>query len=352
MANHGTLPNPQGRLESLPVAAHVNHTIHAGLPLESGLRALAEQTRSRSTRRALVDLSEQLERGVPLADAMRHSTGRLPRTMTALVEAGMKSGRLDAVMQYSVDQSQQAMWLRQEIWASLAYPAFLICFACCVSAFILLSVIPAFEGIFGDFGIELPGLTVALLNFSKFMRRAGWVLVASAVPLILFGLAVISATGRRWFSRNWLTSIPLLGSVFRLAALSEFCRVMGILVEANLPFSSALRHAADANNDEWVSRRARLVAVDIEGGVSPDDAALAAGLPNALSQVFRHVGSQRTVVDALHSLSDLFAVRCRVACRTLNSIFEPVVVLSVLGLAGMTVAAIFIPLIKLLNALA
>ena len=338
-----------GERDSLPVAGHVNQAIRAGLPLESGLRALAAQTRSRGTRRALVELSDNLERGTPLVDAMRESESRLPRAMTALVEAGMETGRLDSVMQYSLEQSQRAMWLRQEIWMSIAYPLFLLLFAISICSFNLLWVIPNFEKIFEDFGTELPGLTRALIELSRVARQIEGLPLVAFLPLLIGGLILILAFSRTSASRRWMSSIPLFGSVFRMASLSEFCQVMALLMESKLPFSKALRYAANACDDEWISRKCRAIELEIENGTTADEAAVLVGLPNSLRQVFRHIGSHRTVIDALRSLAELYAARSSVASRLVSSILEPFVVLLVLGFAGISAIALFLPLIQLLN---
>ena len=115
----------RGKANSPVVAGQISQAIRTGLPLETGLRALAEQTRAGRTRRALMLLSERLEQGTPLADAMQNMDTHLPHSMAVLVEAGLETGKLDSVMQYSVEQSQRASWLRREVWTSLAYPLFL-----------------------------------------------------------------------------------------------------------------------------------------------------------------------------------------------------------------------------------
>jgi type II secretory pathway component PulF len=335
--------------ESIPFASQVSQTVRAGLPLESGIRALAEQTASGRTRRALLELSDKLEQGIPLVDAMAESQARLPRSMSALVEAGMETGRLDTVMQYSVEQSQRAGWLRQQIWMSMAYPIFLLWFASDICAFVLITIIPQFKNIFNDFGTELPGLTLALVGLSDAALTVGWWPILLFMPLLGLAWIPFLALGRTRLGRRWSTSIPLLGSVFRLATLSDFCQILAILMESNLPFPKALRFAAHASDDYWLGRKCTLVAHAMEEGATPDEAAMLAGMPNSLTQVFRHASSDRTVVEALRGLADLYAARCSVSSRLVGSLFEPFAVILVVGFAGLTAIAVFMPLIKLLN---
>jgi type IV pilus assembly protein PilC len=339
----------RGGANAPAVAGQISQAVTAGLPLETGLRALAEQTRSGRTRRALMELSERLEQGAPLADAMHQMNTHLPHSMSVLVEAGLETGKLDSVMQYSVEQSRRASWLRREVWTSLAYPLFLMLFCALICSFILATIIPQFKRIFDDFGTELPGLTLVLIRFSdafvNFSQAIGTPVFAIPIALcILFFLL-----GRSGLMQRWATSIPLFGTVFRLATYSEFCQILAILTEAKLPFSKALRFAGEASDDRWLIRKCQMMAHDVEHGSTPDEAALLSGLPNSLRQVFRHASSERTFVEALRGLSDLYAARCSVSSKLVSAILEPFALVIAMGFAGMTTIALFLPLIKLLN---
>ncbi len=339
----------RGKANSQAVSGQISQAIRTGLPLETGLRALAEQTRSGRTRRALMELSERLERGTPLADAMQNMDTHLPHSMSVLVEAGLETGKLDSVMQYSVEQSQRASWLRREVWTSLAYPLFLSLFCAMICSFILVTIIPQFKRIFDDFGTELPGLTVVLIRFSDSIVNF-WHLVGTPIFLIPFALCVLFLLlGRSGLMQRWATSIPLFGTVFRLATYSEFCQILAILTEAKLPFSKALRFAGAASDDRWLKRKCLMMAHDVEHGSTPDEAAMLSGLPNSLRQVFRHASSETTFVEALRGLADLYAARCSISSGLVSTILEPFAVVVVMGFAGMTTIAIFLPLIKLLN---
>lgn len=330
-------------------AGQIGRVIKAGLPLESGLRALAEQTTSYRTRRALMDLSDHLRAGMPLDTAMQQSAARLPRSMSALIEAGMETGRLDTVMLYSVEQSQRGIWLRQQIWTSLAYPLFLLWSGIAICSFILIKIIPDFRQIFDDFGIELPGLTVALISVSKVMTSLGWTPVLVSVPVLILFLLLVAALGRIQIVQLWVSSIPFFGRIFHLAALSDFCQILAILLESKLPFPKALRAAAAASNDSWLQRRCQQLGDDLENGVRTDQAATEVGFPTSLCQVFRHASSERTVTEALRGLSDMYAARCNMSTRLVTSLLEPFVAVSVMAFAGLTAIAVFMPLIKLLN---
>lgn len=330
-------------------SAHVARTIKAGLPLESGIRALAEQTRSRSTRQALLRLSEQLEQGVPLAMAIENTRTGLPRPMSALVEAGLEAGRLDGVMQFCVEQSQRSISLRQQVWLFLAYPLFLMWFALVISGAILLLVPNQFGKIFDDFGVELPGLTVALMQISNLMNMVGllpWVIMAVAGPAVAICMMLFGVSRS---SQRWSTSIPVIGRCFRFAALNDLCRLLALLAESGLPLPRALRFAGSASEDHWLARKCLSVAHDIEDGSPPATAVMLADMPSSLGQVFRTAENEKTFAEALRGLADIFAAQCFVSSQVINSVIAPFAVSVVLGLFGITIGALFLPLIKLIN---
>lgn len=370
---------PSGDADSVSVAGQLTNAMSAGLPLESGLRALAAQTKSRGTRAALMALSERLEEGMPLAEALRVSESGLPRTMCVLVSAGLESGKLDHVMQYCVEQTQRAMSLRQQIWLFLAYPLFLIWFALLICGGIIMLVVPSFGKIFDDFGTELPGLTIAIVQLSSVMRGFGlvsWLAFMSIGPLLAL-LLVAMGTSRS--GHRWATSIPLIGRVFRYAALSDLCQLLALLIDSNLPFSKALQFAGSASDDRWLNHQCLKVVEQMDQGSTPDEGARLADLPNSLVQVFRGSRTERPFAEALkgflgntsgsgisgsssragrpfaealRGLAEIYSAQCFVSSQLVNAIVAPFAITIVISFVGTTVIALFLPLVKLLNDLA
>ncbi len=340
---------PHSPTDAIPLANQIGQAIRAGLPLESGLRALAEQTRSRHSRLALLELSQNLEQGMPLADALRASKSGLPQSMTALIVAGVESGRLDSVMRCCIEQVQRTTSLRQHIWLALSYPLFLMWFSTLICGGILLLIVPSFKQIFDDFGTEIPTLTLALVTVSSFLTS--WGLVPWMVLLgggFVSWLLFISAGLSRW-SQRWTTSIPVMGRPFQYAALTDFCEILAILAESGLAFPKALTFAGGASDDRWLRKQCHFMAHDIELGATPSNAARLAHMPNTLSQVFRDVNSERTFAQALRGLADIYAAQCNITAQFANTGVSHAAVTFVISFAGVTALAMMLPLIRLLN---
>ena len=333
------------------VMGQLDATARVKLPLAPALLAMAEETYSPRTRRGLRQLAERLERGESLSQALDSVELRLSPALRVLAERGTQFGRFDAVLHWTVEQTRRANELRRQLWLALTYPFFLFAIASVVGSFMFFYIVPQFAKIFDDFGIQLPGLTIAMIEVSRF-GTTYWlpcVVVAGLLLLLVLGTFPLIWRGHWLVSRRWSGSIPLIGPLFRLAALSEFCHLLAVFVESEMPLATGVRVAGETSGDEWLKMVANQMALDIDRGIGAEMAAITSGFPASVAHVLRETSSPKTLADALHGLAEIFSARTEVNSRLTSTIIEPfVMIFTVVGL-GAVVIALFLPLIRLLN---
>ena len=343
---------PANRLRAAdvePVLQQLDTAARAKLPIIPALRALAEETPSGRTRRVLRRLVERLEQGESLSDALATTDLRVSPVLRMLSQRGVQLGRLDALLHWTVEQTRRSNELRRQLWASIAYPAVLLGTAMSVTGFIMFTIVPQFAKIFSDFGTELPGITQVVVNVARFGQDYG-ILCLAGLPVFSAIVGWLFAWRGHWMvTQRWSGAIPLIGPLFRLAALTEFCHLLAVFVESELPLTEGVLVAGESSEDDWLRQTSIQLATDITRGVGADMAALTCGFPATLAHVLRETSSPQTLADALRGLGDVYAARTVVGSRLSSSIIEPfVMVFTVVGL-GTIVIALFMPLIKLLN---
>lgn len=323
----------------------------AQLPLGPALTALAEEAQSSAARRALRQLARRVEQGESLPEALASTPTRLSPALLLLAERGLQFGRFDSVLHWTVEQTRRSNELRRQLWFALAYPVFLLAIAVGVASFVLFYIVPQFAKIFEDFGTELPSLTQAVV----FVSRIGvnyWLPCLGVLLVLLILVTVVSIGWGHWLvTRRWSGSIPLIGPLFRMAALTEFCHLLAVFIEAQMPLATSVRVAAESSEDQWLRLTGEQLALDIERGIGAEMAALTCGLPSSLAHVLRETSSPTVMADALHGLGDIYAARTEVNARLTSTVIEPfAMIFTVVGL-GTIVIALFLPLFKLLNEL-
>jgi len=338
-----------GEGDLVPLANQLTHTIHAGLPLESGLRVLAQQTRGRRARLALLHLSDALERGVALPIALKESVSGLPRPMRLLVSVGLETGQMSNLMRYCIEREGRAAALRRQIWLTLSYPLFLVWSAWVLCGAILTLVVPQFRKIFDDFGAVLPGVTDQLFAVSSFAIDVMW------VPWLIltcgYWLVILAVMGTSW-GRRAAIHLPILHHIFRYAVLSDLCAILALFTESNTRLERAMSSAGDATEDLWIRRECHSFADLIQNGVPAERAIASLNFPHGLIHAFHHASDQKAFAESLRQLADLYQARCLVETEHFNAIITPFAIGIVLSLATISEAAIVLPMIKLLNDLA
>src|SRR5437762_8585338 len=74
------------------------HLSAAGLPIEQGLRLIAEDFRHGGLAQSVRNISNELERGVSLGDAFKRHEKEFPVLYGTLVDAGVRTNNLPAVL--------------------------------------------------------------------------------------------------------------------------------------------------------------------------------------------------------------------------------------------------------------
>ncbi len=332
------------------LAGQMANVTGAGLPLSAGLRALSEEVPSRRVRRWLRAISDRLERGQSLGAVAREAEGAWPRYFLAMLSAGQRTGKLPVLLNECVVHLRTTAEVRRELWLALAYPAVLISVAWLLLSFLATLILPQFKSIFLGFGTELPGITVAILSWSDVMGVIGWWSLPALVVVLWLAWIFSEPLGyERW--RDALVShVPLFGEARRSAALGEFCRLLSMLVKYEVGLPEAVRLAAGSVRDADLREACFDLATRIQAGESLTDAATQIGrFPQDLLHLFRWADRGEDFAEGLQNASEVLNAQSRVHSHTLAIVFEPAVTIAIGIAVGLTVIALFMPLVKLLN---
>ncbi len=216
--------------------------VEAGMPLLRGLKTLQEQAESSALRRVIEDLSLSIENGGSFAEALALHPKVFNRLYENMVKAGEISGALDVTLRRLADFMEKAQKIKGKVKAAMYYPCAVLCVAMAILTLLMTYVVPRFktvlEGLLG--GGQMPAFTLFVLRLSEAVKHnILLVAVAAAVLGGAFLLALRTDWGRWSFDRFKL-AMPLIGPVFRKAAISRFTRTLGTLLGSGVPILQAL----------------------------------------------------------------------------------------------------------------
>ncbi len=341
--------------ESAELAGHLADVMQAGLPLAGGLSALAKELPDGKVRRGLKAMVSQLESGRSLETVLE--SRNVPADLRGLVRAGFRTGHTGDVLSQYVRHTQHMQDLRRHIALAWGYPLILILSSVAIFFFFMWYIVPQFRGIFDDFGLDLPSMTKSLMWLSQMLHH-DWPLVlgvvgGGAVLAWLFWRFGLSQAQRR----RILWCLPLVGPMIRAAALARFSRLLGLLIENNVPLPDALRLAGQGAADAELGEAAMYLADVVESGRPLKGNEYACQrFPATFVQLLSQIEGQKPMANAVKALSEacsssaeMFESQTRVTATRIAAISQPLIVIFTGGMVGYLVIALFMPLIKLLN---
>jgi len=145
--------------------------VSAGVALVSGLNILAEQIQHKAFKTIVLKVKEDIEAGLPIADALKKHPDAFTDLYVAMIRAGEVGGILDIILERLSNYLESAEALRLKVKGAMMYPMVVSSIAALVTAFLLVGVIPTFKEIFSSFGAELPLPTRIVIGISESLQR-------------------------------------------------------------------------------------------------------------------------------------------------------------------------------------
>jgi type II secretory pathway component PulF len=336
--------------EAAELSGQIAGVAASGLPLGTGLRALAEEIPRPHLRAVLGRLADRIDAGESLDAALASEGDRVPEHVRCLLAASVASGHFTEVLQQLVSLERDRLTTRMRLRVVLAYPLILLAITVLLFAAFSDYLVPQFLTIFKDFNAELPALTVVMI---KICSPAGAAIALSLCGLLALG--ILAAFGLRsrvaWVQRA-LYLAPLVGPCWRMRGLADFSRLMALLLELKVPLPQALRAAASSLREADLQVACRSAAELVEAGVPFSDALARLGtFPPTFGPPIRYGERAADLAGALRGTAEVFEGRLSFQDLFLGAVALPAVLGIVGVMFGLMVIGMFLPLISLIQKL-
>lgn len=343
------------RLRTRTLIAFTRQTatlLEAGMPLLRGLRLMREQETNAGLRRTLDELTESIEGGASISEAMSRHPRVFNRLYLQMVRAGEISGALDVVLRRLAELMEKAQRIKNKVVAAMFYPMAVMLVAIAVLGVLVVFVVPRFQEIFDGLmgGRPMPTLTRWVIGFSLAARDH------LAVVLAILGalgtaavLLVRTPPGRLVFDRLKLAA-PLFGDLIRKASVVRFTRTLGTLATNGVPILQALQIVRDTTGNVIVSRAVQSVHDSVADGEPVAVPLRASGVFPALVVGMVDIGEQTGALpEMLTRIADTYEEEVDHSVTALTSLLEPVMIVFLAIVVGCIVIALFLPLIDMVS---
>lgn len=264
------------------------------LPYGEILTLLINDTANKTLRETLKEINSELKKGTDPEQVFLRYQNVFGKFTAFMLGLAAKSGNMGEIYRATAKFLERRAEFKKNIKSALVTPLITVVVLFGAVLFYVMYIFPETANMFRRFGIELPPMTQATIEFSDFLiANPLLIFVGFMAPII--GIVVFLSTERgRYLKDKYMLRMPVIGSIVHKTAIEVFCRVFYTLYSGSAESITPLRISAEATDNKYFEDRIKRIAIPImtKQGIGITDALTATGVftETALSRL--HSGEE------------------------------------------------------------
>lgn len=226
--------------------------LKAGITLTDSMRILGKQmSKSPRKKRVFDSIIYNLTLGESFSSALEKQRNSFPALLISMVKAAEATGELEETLDDLASYYTELDNTRKAMINAMSYPAIISVFSVAVVVFIMLYVIPQFEGVYASTEATLNGYTLWVINLSKFFDKnfvyllSGFILII--VVIIIFYKKVKSF---RKSLQIFAMKLPIFGKIIIYKEMNVFAKTFASLLKNNVFITDSMNLLSEITKNE------------------------------------------------------------------------------------------------------
>jgi len=325
--------------------------LEAGLTVSDVLRAFYEDYDKPLLRKFVKDTQYGIRNGKTLSDCFAEYPDLFPQLYVGMIKVGEASGTLAGSLRHLATQLKKQNELKGKVKNAMIYPTVLLIAVVLVVSILIFFVFPRLEDFFGNSKLELPPLTMAMINMSKFISGKWFIILPTVIGLI-FGYKKLMKIDKFRAKRDKLMMrMPLFGNLVKTTSVATFARTLGSLLSSGVNILESVDVVKASMDSQVYKDILSVMKEDIEKGNSIADSMKK--FPDYFSPFEVRVLSigERTgeVASGLLSIAEFYEKRTFDALGGLSTAIEPIILVIMGGVVVVVALSVITPIYGMLS---
>ncbi len=324
--------------------------VHAGLSISEALNTLALQAESKTFKRLIGIVREDVEQGRLLSAGLSKFPKVFPPIFTSMIQIGEVSGTLEEVLQELTTQMKKDYELRSKVKGAMTYPIVVLVAMLGIVTGLLTFVLPKLLGVFKEFGnVKLPLATRILITISDFTQAHGILVAVGAVVFVIAFVAFSrTAVGRSIIHRMIIFS-PIIGPIAKKVNLARFARTVSGLLKTDIPVVQSFNVTSQVVGNVHYHAALLDAAERVKKGetIARSLGAYPKLFPPLVVQMVLVGERSGTVDELLSDIAAFYEQQVDQILDNLSSVIEPIMILALGGMVGGIALAVITPIYAL-----
>jgi len=326
--------------------------LEARLSLSKALSTLYDQTTNPSLKAAVAQISQDVDSGLALSQAMEHQPDVFSSFFVSMVRSAEVTGNLDRVVVFLADYTEREANLISKARSAMIYPAIIVILFLVVAIIMMTVVFPQIKPIFEQSGVDLPFLSKIFLNSGEFLAR-WWVLILAVVAV---GAVMLSDYFRGKEGRaiwdDLKIKAPIVRKVYLPITISRFANASGMLLKGGVPVAQAMEIVGETIDNALYREVLHEVSNDVRQGITLSEAvAKKPGyFPSLVAQMIAVGETTGQLSQMFDRVANFYSREADERVSNVVDLIQPILLVVVAVFVGLLFGSILLPLYRLTSA--
>lgn len=323
--------------------------IKSGIPLTDSIAILENQTKNKRNRDIFKKILYELNTGANFSEALARQGSTFPKLLINMLKTSELTGNLTEALDDMASYYKTADSNRKQIISALTYPSVVLVISVAVLAFLLIFIVPKFEGIFNELGSDLPGITLFLLNASDFLQENIIKIVLVLIALAILIVAMYKNVKQVRYILQWISMhIPVIRDVIIYNEVIMFTKTFSSLIRHDVFITDSIEMLGKVTNNEIFKNIIKEAVTNLSTGV---------GLSKAFENkwAFPRIAYEMLVTGEktgrlgmmMENVANYYEEEQKNLVQRLKSLIEPIMIILLAIIVGVILMAIFIPMFSM-----
>lgn len=344
----------QDTLSNLELSAFCEQmamVLRAGISVTEGISIMKEDAQTPAEKELLEKIYQKVQEEGMLAPALKE-TEVFPEYLYKMTQIGEETGTLDEVLSSLERYYERQEAISRSIRGALTYPLIMIGMMALVIIVLLTRVMPVFQQVFRQLGMEMSGFSRGALLLGNALSRYAVVFVVIAVLLVILLIWFVKTeSGRAKFEK--------LGQRFTFSreisdkmAECRFAGGLSLTLKSGLTPERGMELAEELNENKIFGEKVASCRAMLAEGSSASEALRRAKIFNGVyARMADIAGRTGTMDEVMGKLADQIEEEVDEKITSFISMLEPTLVILLSVIVGTILLSVMLPLLGILAGL-
>ncbi|WP_422349053.1 type II secretion system F family protein [Flagellimonas sp.] len=325
--------------------------LKAGIHLREALDLIKENQKKEKLHHFYSEMLHELDAGHSFSEILR-SRKEFTEYEHYSIKIGEESGNLAKIAQELGGYFAQKNEQRRNLLNALTYPIIILATAILVVVFMLRMVVPMFEDIFKQNGVELPTITVWIISASNFIKDYGLLLIFAVLGFLIFRKPLLKNPKIKRRRDFLLLKIPFVGEFIKMVYMSQFAQTTALLTSSKVPMLNSIQMVKKMITFTPLQEALGSMEKKIMKGISLHESIRGNKLfDNRMASLVKVAEETNQTEYIFDKLSQQYAREVQQKSKMLSTIMEPLIIVVIGFFVGVILVSMYLPMFRLSSVL-